>query len=52
VLGRGHKVEPDPAQLAERYGDDIPVLDWRERLVCSNCGGRDVDTVVSGTERR
>ena len=46
-----HQVEPDPAEQAERYGVEMPVLDWRERLVCSKCGGRDVDMVVSGTER-
>jgi len=35
-----HLVQPDPAELAERYGADIAVLDWRARLVCSRCGGR------------
>jgi hypothetical protein len=25
-----------------------PVLDWRERLVCSRCGGRQADMVVTG----
>jgi hypothetical protein len=48
----GHQVEPDPAEMVARYGPDTPVLDWRERLVCSGCGGRQVDTVVTGTERR
>jgi hypothetical protein len=38
--------------MAERYGADIPVLEWRERLVCSKCDSRDVDMVVTGTERR
>jgi hypothetical protein len=33
-----HQVEPDPAEMAARYGADTPVLDWRERLVCSRCG--------------
>jgi Zn finger protein HypA/HybF involved in hydrogenase expression len=47
-----HKVEPDPAGMAERYGADTSILDWRERLVCSECGSREVDMVVSGTERR
>ena len=47
-----HQVEPDPDEMAARYGADTPVLDWRERLVCSNCGGRDIDFVVSGTSRR
>jgi len=27
----GRQVEPDTAQMAERYGADTPVLDWRER---------------------
>jgi hypothetical protein len=26
-------------------------LDWRERLVCSRCGGRKVDMVLTGTKR-
>jgi hypothetical protein len=47
----GHQVEPDPAKMAARYGAETPVLDWRERLVCSGCGGRQVDMVVSGTKR-
>jgi hypothetical protein len=33
-----HQVEPDPAEMAARYGAETPVLDWRERLVCSRCG--------------
>jgi hypothetical protein len=47
-----HQVEPDPAEQAERYGADMPVPDWRERLVCSARGSRDVDMVVRGTDRR
>jgi len=43
-----HRVEPDPAEQAERYGAEVPVLKWRERLVCSACGSRDIDMVVSG----
>jgi rubredoxin len=49
--GCGYQVEPDLAPLAERYGADTPVLDWRERLVCSECGSREVDFVVSVTKR-
>jgi hypothetical protein len=45
------QVEPDPAEQARRYGAEMPVLEWRERLVCSQCGGRQVDMVVTGTER-
>jgi hypothetical protein len=47
-----HNIEPDPAEVARRYGAELPVLEWRERLVCSQCGARQVDMVVSGTERR
>jgi len=43
-----HRVEPDPAEMAARYGAETTVLDWRERLVCSRCGSRQVDMVVSG----
>jgi hypothetical protein len=48
----GHRTEPDPAEMAERYGAGTAVPDWRERLVCSKCGSRNVDMVVTGTERR
>jgi len=44
-----HQVEPDPAEMAARYGADTSVLDWREKLVCSQCGGRQADMVVTGT---
>ena len=46
-----HRVEPDPAEMATRYGAETPVLDWRDRLMCSRCGGRQVDMVVTGTKR-
>ena len=45
------QVEPDPVAQAERYGADTSVLDWRARLVCSACGSRDVDMVLSGVTR-
>jgi hypothetical protein len=48
----GHQVEPDPVEMVARYGADTSVLDWRNRLVCSACDGRQVDMVVTGTERR
>ena len=35
--GCGHQDEPDPAEMAARYGAETPVLDWRKRLVCSKC---------------
>ena len=46
-----HQVEPDPAEMAQRYGAEMPVLDWRERLVCSKCGSGEIDMVVTGTKR-
>ena len=46
-----HQVEPDPAEIAARYGADTSVLDWREKLVCSRCGGGQADMVVTGTKR-
>jgi hypothetical protein len=52
VAAAGHQVEPDPAEMAERYGAGTSVLDWRDRLVCSRCGSRALDMVVTGTERR
>jgi DNA-directed RNA polymerase subunit RPC12/RpoP len=48
----GHRVEPDPAEQAQRYGVGTPVPYWRQRLVCSKCGSRHVDMVVTWTERR
>jgi hypothetical protein len=47
-----HRIEPDAAEMAHRYGADTAVPEWRGRLVCSKCGSRDVDMVVTGTERR
>jgi hypothetical protein len=47
-----HQVEPDPAEMAARSGADTSVLEWRERLVCSRCGRRQADMVVTGTKRR
>jgi hypothetical protein len=37
--------------MATRYGAEAAVLDWRERLVCSQCGSRQVDMVLTGTKR-
>jgi hypothetical protein len=35
-----------------RYGTETTIASWRSRLVCSSCGSRRVDFVVTGTERR
>jgi hypothetical protein len=37
--------------MAERYGAATAVPDWRERLVCLQCGGREIDIVVTGERR-
>jgi hypothetical protein len=47
----GHQVEPDPAEMARQYGAGTSVLDWRDRLVCSQCKSRQVDMVLTGTKR-
>jgi hypothetical protein len=46
-----HQVEPDPAEQAERYGAEMALPDWQARLVCSRCGSRGIDMVVTGTKR-
>jgi hypothetical protein len=43
--------EPDAAEIAQRFGAETTVPEWRDRLVCSQCGSRNVDIVVTGTER-
>jgi hypothetical protein len=47
----GHQTEPGAAEMAERYGAEVPVLDWKDRLRCSRCGGRDIDMVLTGQRR-
>jgi len=46
-----HQVEPDPAEMAERYGAETTVPDWAARLVYSRCKSRNIDMVVSGARR-
>jgi hypothetical protein len=43
-----HQIEPDPAEIAERYGAETAVLDWRTRLVCSRRGSRELGMVGTG----
>ena len=40
-------VDLDPGEQAERHGADLDLLVWRERLVCAQCGSRQVDFVVA-----
>ena len=44
--GCQRQIEPDPAEMAQRYGAETPVPYWRERLVCSRCSSRQVDMVA------
>jgi hypothetical protein len=46
-----HRAEPDPAEMAARYGAETPVPDWGKRLVCSKCGSCNTDFIVSGSWR-
>ena len=46
----GRQTQPDRAEMAERYGAETAVPEWRERLGCSRCGSRLVKFVVTGTE--
>jgi hypothetical protein len=48
----GHRAEPDPAEIAQRLGAETTVPIGSIRLVCSQCGSRNIDMVVIRTERR
>jgi hypothetical protein len=37
------QVEPDPAEMAQRYGANTSVPDWHKRLVCGKCGSHNVE---------
>jgi hypothetical protein len=49
--GCGHQAEPDLADLVDRHGADTAITGLRARLVCSRCGVRESDLVISGTKR-
>jgi hypothetical protein len=46
----GHRSEPDPAEQARWYGPETTVPAWSKRFVCSRCGSRAINFVVSGTK--
>jgi hypothetical protein len=46
------QVEPDPGEMAQRHGAETTVPDWHARLVCSDCGSRQIEFVATGTDRR
>ena len=43
--------ETGPRELSRRYGAGTSVRDWHKRLVCSRCGGREIDFVPTGAPR-
>jgi hypothetical protein len=47
----GHQNQTDPAGLAQQLGDKTSLRAWRVRLVCSQCGSRDVEMVLLGRRR-
>ncbi|HVI64478.1 MAG TPA: hypothetical protein VM910_18140 [Bradyrhizobium sp.] len=48
-----YQAEPDPGEMAEPFGAETTVPDWRDRLICLQCGSCDIiDMVVTGTKRR
>jgi hypothetical protein len=44
--------EQGPTAVVVRDLAEMPVPEWRERLVCSKCGSREIGMVVTGTKRR
>ena len=46
-----HFLNLDPAEQVARYGANLPVRDWIRRLVCSQCGSRSIDFVLTGARR-
>ena len=46
--GCRHRIEPDPAEMAARYGAEMTVPEWHKRLVCSQCGSKSIDFVLTG----
>ena len=43
-----HQLEPSPAEMAARYGAETPVPDLKGRLVCSQCGSREINLLLTG----
>jgi hypothetical protein len=44
-------INDDPYPLSQRLAP-LKAIDWHTRLVCSGCGSRRVEFVVTGTDRR
>jgi hypothetical protein len=43
-----YTVYADIVVLVERYGAHIPVPEWGARLICSKCGSRNCNFIVTG----
>ena len=48
---KAHGDRREPETETNRYGVGVAVLDWRDRLVCSRCGSRDIDMVLTAERR-
>jgi hypothetical protein len=46
-----HRVEPNPAEMVERYGAEMTIPEWHKRLVCSQCGSKAIDFVLTGARQ-
>ena len=41
------QIDSDPAELVDRHGEAPTVIEWVARLVCSRCGAREADFIVT-----
>ena len=46
-----YQIEPDTTEQARRYGAAKSVPDYAKRLVCSQCGTRNTDFVLTGARK-
>jgi hypothetical protein len=47
-----HQNTADPADAADAYGAELAIVEWRKRLLCLQCGSRDVEVVFMGRRRQ
>jgi hypothetical protein len=47
----GHRAEPEVAEQVAQHGSVMTVIDWAAHIVCTRCGERSADFVVSGALR-
>ena len=45
------RLSPIPPKWRDDTAPRLPLPNWHKRLVCSRCGSRAVDMVVSGEQR-